>query len=330
MKTLLKKYYKIIERWYYSLIYVQNYIDSFFVTTNSVIRREIQGNIPERSKDKLCIFAHYDKHQIIDDYVLHHIKKLYESGCEIVFVSSSKSFLQNEIEKIKDFCSKVIIRKNRGIDFGSWKVGLERVKELNHYNQLILMNDSIYGPFFDLSSIFEKMEEKNLDMWGITESWEHAYHIQSYFIVFNSKIIHSNFFKNFWNRVRFFQNKNLVIRLYEIGLSQNALQFGFKLGSFCDYPKIVNFTIKNYADEFPYTIYAQILKTRNVNPSHFLWDILIKHFGCPFLKIELVRDNPSEIINMNIHEMRAVLEMVAPHYDINMIINHLKRIKCFG
>lgn len=324
MKALLKKYYYAVRNNYYKLIYIKNCVNNFFIITDRLIKKEIKGDVPENSKERLCIFAHYDKYERIDDYVVYCIQKLYEIGCEIVMVSTSTSLLPGEIEKIKDFCSKIIIRKNIGIDFGSWKVGLSQIKDISSYKEVIFVNDSIYGPFFDLSKIFKKMEESGADIWGITDSWQHRYHIQSYFMVFNKRMVNSDFFRDFWREVRYFKNKNLIIKEYEIGLSQKAIQSGYKIDSYCKYKEAINFMIKNCQNEFPYIQYITSLKTKLVtyNPSHFLWDILIKYFGCPFLKIELLRDNPVKISNL--HEMQTVLKTAAPDYKLDMIINHLR------
>ena len=61
-----------------------------------------------------------------------------------------------------------------------------------------------------------------------------------------------------------------------------------------------------------------------VNPTHFYWDVLIRDFGVPFIKIELIRDNPSKIENIN--EWMNLLRNYT-NYEINLIKNHLKYIK---
>jgi len=104
-------------------------------------------------------------------------------------VSTSSQISDQEIEKIRNLCSLIIIRKDIGRDFGSWKIAVEKIKDLSLYTQVILTNDSVYGPMFDFSKIFKEMEERNPDMWGITNSLTIDNHIQSYFMVFNKKMI---------------------------------------------------------------------------------------------------------------------------------------------
>ena len=60
-----------------------------------------------------------------------------------------------------------------------------------------------------------------------------------------------------------------------------------------------------------------------VNPSHFLWDILITHYNYPFIKRELLLNNPARILNIESWEF--LLKQLTG-YDTNLIISNLKRI----
>ena len=69
------------------------------------------------------------------------------------------------------------------MDFGSWKLGLNYLKNKNVEN-LLLVNDSIIGPFTDIRKILDSMKNKNVDFWGITSAGvETEFHIQSYFCI---------------------------------------------------------------------------------------------------------------------------------------------------
>lgn len=43
-------------------------------------------------------------------------------------------------------------------------IGWDRLTE---YDELILANDSFYGPFEDIRKIFAEMESRDLDFWGL-------------------------------------------------------------------------------------------------------------------------------------------------------------------
>ncbi len=52
------------------------------------------------------------------------------------------------------------------MDFGSWKLGLNFLKNKNVEN-LLLVNDSIIGPFIDIRKILDSMKNKKVDFWEL-------------------------------------------------------------------------------------------------------------------------------------------------------------------
>lgn len=52
-------------------------------------------------------------------------------------------------------------QKNIGYDFGSWACAIVEMKNcIKEYKKLILANDSVYGPLFDLDEFFSSMNKK--------------------------------------------------------------------------------------------------------------------------------------------------------------------------
>lgn len=255
-----------------------------------------------KNRDKLCFFSHYDKNGIIDPYVIYYLEKLLSLGCDIVFVSTAKNLAESEIEKIKDICAQVILKENIGYDFGSWKTALGLCETLLlNYEKLLFCNDSVYAPVYDLQTLFLQMQERDLDMWGITESRDMGYHLQSYFLVFDKKIFQDPKFLQFWENYTTYKYKRNVIEHYEVGLSRFMMKNGYKLAAYCSMEKHMNDTY---------------------NMSHFSWKSLITDKGSPFIKIELFRDNPMMI---DLSEAKNVI-LDKTDYPIELIYNHLKRV----
>ena len=61
-----------------------------------------------------------------------------------------------------------------------------------------------------------------------------------------------------------------------------------------------------------------------VNPSHQFAEILMTKFEFPFVKIELFRDNPANIENL---ESLKYIIKIKDEESFKLMINHLKRIK---
>jgi lipopolysaccharide biosynthesis protein len=188
-------------------------------------------------KNRVALFAHYDKDNIIDQYVVDYLLELKKFSQTIIFISDG-NLNENEIKKISDICYHVITEKHGEYDFGSWKRGFNFLKndEKNcgffFVDEIIFANDSCYL-INSLVPIFEEMDKKDLDFWGIAESEQNGHHhIQSYFFVLNSFAFTSSYFQIFLEKIKPEKNKEDIIKNYEFGLSKVLTPSFFKRGSF--------------------------------------------------------------------------------------------------
>lgn len=251
-----------------------------------------------QNKNKICLFSHYDKYNIIEDYVLHYLKELNRIS-DIIFISTAENLSEEEVLKIKSYCNVVIIKKNVGYDFGAWKTGINFLgDQIDKYDQLILCNDSCYGPFYELNTIFNDMENKKYDIWSMTDSLEISKHLQSFFIVYNKNVINSKVFKDFWENFRIYINKFELIKKNEIGFSTKLFNTNFRLGAVCS------------SEDYSF-----------LNITHFYWKDLIVSKKFPFIKKELLRDNP---MNLDISNWENVIKSTTK-YDCNLIKKSLKK-----
>ena len=282
--------------------------------------------------NRAIVFVHYDKDNLIDDYVYFYLKELQKVSDYIVFVTVVKLSI-NDINKLNTICNDVILRENVGYDFMSYKVGLESF-DYQIYDEVVICNDSVYGPLYPLENIFNKMSTKRCNFWGMTSGKEISYHLQSYFIVFKKQILHSEAFQSFWDNVQVLDNKRDIIEKYEIGLTKYLISYGFKPLAYADYkPKLLN-VLKAKLKRI--TLYKVIVKLYillrgkyklpnplAINLTHQYWKELLIYKQNPFIKIELLRDNP---VQVKIDDYQDVIKSIS-NYDIRLIDKHLKRVK---
>jgi len=286
---------------------------------------------------RLCIFSHFDRMNRVDPHVLYHLRALQALGCDIVFVTPCGDLPQSDCELLLTICHKVILRRNHGYDFGSYQAGILEMGGAHDYEQILLTNDSVYGPFYDLKAIFEEFVRRDIDIWSITDSMEHEYHLQSYFLVFKREAWRHPLIQQFWKKLWLMSSKKAVIHVYEIGLSRAAKRAGLRLGAWCDYPRVNEAVLKKASallsgnspgtaplDEIERRRLGQVLDIGLINRcniSHFYWDYLIRDHQCPYLKVELLRDNPAKVLNVAFY--RDVVPAPYPH---DLIREHLRRI----
>ncbi|ACN85120.1 rhamnan synthesis F family protein [Brachyspira hyodysenteriae] len=255
----------------------------------------------------LALFAGYDKDNIIDDYVVFYIEKL-KKVADIIYVSDC-NMNENELNKISDYCIHIINGRHEEYDFGSYKRGYiyaEQNNLLQNYDYLILCNDSVYGPLFNLNNIINKMENAQSDIWGIfkyLEDKNYKEHLQSYFISIKKEVFIQNYFKEFIYSIKKENDKRLIINKYEIG-------FGILL-------KEHNLIIKYFLDS---SIKANTNDDNNVvvdNP------LLAISNGFPFLKIAFFKEIPLKRIYLK--DLINLVSFIKDKYNVKMIINHLNR-----
>jgi len=273
----------------------------------------------------LCIFAHYDSHKVVADYVVQYVSQLHAAGCDIVFVSTSK-LPRAEVEKLSAYCLRIVTRPNLGYDFGSYRTGYDVALDMfENYDRIIFANDSVYAPIRPLADFFAKLSKLDYDVIGATDSWEHRYHAQSYFLSVNAKTALSREFRRFLSSINYLPtSKWAVIFSGEVALTQRLIKKGVTVGAVYPYSYVKRAFLADEEDrEAPNTTVANSF----VNPSHYFWATLVEEFGCPFLKIELLRSNP---VGIPVASQWIDLVSQSENYDPDLILEHLKRVNAIG
>lgn len=308
--------------------------------------------LPQR--ENLCIFCHFDRGNIIEEYVIHYIKSLFKAGCEVLFITNSTNIEKTELGKIEGFVSRIIVRNNVGRDFGCYFTGYELYKEsLNKYKNLLFINDSVYGPFYELKQVFEKMANK-YDIWGIADTFYPEFFLESYFLNFSINNNVLNFLDNFFKNYDFTDNKDEIVEKYEFALSRKAIASGLHLGSFCNHLEVIGFEMMNENEPVIHSIKKLIYEAQSYKinfkkyfsnqngryhklfrekaayvslPKYSCWYTMIKYFNMPFIKICLL-NNIRNIIYKNFM-YRQVINQSHPEYNVDLIDRHLRRLANF-
>lgn len=282
---------------------------------------------------KVAIFVHFDPGGEVHDYVLFYLRALRDAGFDILFVSNGGALKATALDRIRPLCVTVLCRENVGYDFGAYREGLRFLGDLSRFERVILANDSVYGPLFDLPSILARCDDE-ATVWGMTDSWSGRYHLQSYFLSLGRPALTSPRFALFWNSLLLVQSKTWIIRRYEIGFTQALLRDGLRCDALFPYRLAASdmaragdagqFSSKNLEpamSSFFDRVLRGVERGTALNPMHQFWDHLIVAMRCPFIKRELLARNPARIPHVYLWErlIRGVSD-----YDTDLIVRHLK------
>jgi hypothetical protein len=296
------------------------FLMSYFESGPKILSIEPGEGAPEQLGSRVVIFAHFDRRGEIRAYARAYIEALCRAGLDVVFVTNAAYLAAPDHAWVRGRAARIVIRRNLGLDFGAWRDTME-VCGLPAANTslLVVANDSVYGPFHPLEPLLARIDFDEADVWSATDSWQHRFHLQSFFVAFGPRALSQDAFKQFWRSVRNVRSKKWVIRQYEIGMSQALIAAGLRCKAIWSYLAMIEAVrdtatqdntvfdpqVKPERSNDPYCIDGLVtaadrrilrIASRRIplNPMAELWRVLIAQ-GCPFLKRELLRENPSQV-----------------------------------
>lgn len=240
---------------------------------------------------RLALYVFWEKDGIVRDYVTYYLNGLKEVAQDIVVIVNGKLSVEGR-QKLEAQGVDILVRENTGLDFGAWKAALEYKgwDEIYSYDELILCNCSCYGPVYPFSEAFQRMEEKKCNFWGLTRHPETDVciipndpntkilsHIQSFFIVFRHKLLHSVHFHSWWKNLVATNNYNEEVGFHETKFTAYFEDAGYTSACLMDMDKYFeilpneNATLL-YADRQIFEDRMPLVKRKMFVDSEFWWN----------------------------------------------------------
>lgn len=217
---------------------------------------------------KVALVAHFDPDSIVAPYVDYYLKALKEQGYAPILISTARLHLAAETQEI---AQAVLWRSCPGYDFTSWKAAFEYYPSLYNARELLLTNDSIFGPMHSLAPLHQRMDTMPCDFWGLVFSREGVPHLQSYYLVFRKNTLCSQALKDFFLSVDTTEDKTEVVSRYELGLTHWLQRYSLRGGAYLAMAKEAN-------------------DGDNGSPIHIYWRELLRDWGIPFVKRDVIAD----------------------------------------
>jgi rhamnosyltransferase len=217
----------------------------------------------------------------------------------------------------------VVVRENIGFDVWGYKTGIEYIgwDNLCQYDELVLMNDSVFGPIYPLEPIFDKMGAKNLDFWGITKHGEYnnpdgltkngifPEHIQSYFFAFSKSMFMRSEFKEYWDNLRKFKSWNETVSFFESQFTKHFADMGLTWDVYV-------------STDDRYSVYNDVSLILQLVYE------MVKEYKCPLIKRKSFTIEYGNFQAFNIGDSsRKAFEYIRENtdYDVDLIWEHILR-----
>ncbi|HFR3692826.1 TPA: rhamnan synthesis F family protein, partial [Streptococcus suis] len=259
---------------------------------------------------RLLLYVHFNKFNQLSTHVEYQLTQLRPLFSKIIFISNSRLSEEDE-NKLGQavLVDQILRRDNIGFDFAAWRDGMSHIgfEELKHYDSVTLMNDTCFGPLWDMREIYDRFEQDSeVDFWGMTNfraNKQFKEHIQSYYLSFSQHVVSSKVFQYFWMAIQNFTNVQDVIDNYETQVTTNLVDAGYR------YKTVFNTvdadTTGMLHPDFSYYNPTEILKNK-----------------VPFIKVKT--------IDANQHITPYILQEIedTTNYPIDLIVSHMSKINC--
>lgn len=226
-----------------------------------------------------CLFMAYAPDGRLFPHTLRYCADLRAQGISVfLLIATDRSDLCC-LDPGPEVADGILVRGNAGYDFAAWAAALRALPELWEAPELWFANDSMYHSPALLPGLVQRVRTSPSDLVALTASAEVAPHVQSYFFVLKAPPARREGVRRFWDEVRPLADKLDVIRQYEIPHRARMEAAGLTV---------------------------DVLYSTPEGPGNHLqreWRGLLKQ-GFPFVKVELLRDNP---FNLDLAGWREVL-----------------------
>lgn len=262
------------------------------------------------------IYVFYDAEGIADAYVEKMLSSLREVSSHTLLVVNG-DMLPSCREALEKVCDDILVRENSGYDITGYLKGLERLGDLSAYDEIILINSTLYGPFYPLGELFAAMDSRDVDFWGLLAhpedtttsiaSSRYGYvprHLQSYFIALRRSLTQSEAFRRYISSLPPIRGYDDARGLFEISFTQDMVNSGFT-----------------------YDVYADTSRwdRLGINAIMYMpWE-MVRDMHFPFAKQKAFSFGSDEMTAL--FSQRKLLEYLEENslYDVSMITENLAR-----
>ena len=216
------------------------------------------------SSEEWALFLTHSPWGGLKTHVRSHLEHLRRNGVGTILIvaSSQPVVVHNDVRSI---CDYIVVRRNVGFDFAAWAHVLRLMPQLYAAQAVYLINDSTFvterHSVFD--QVIDRVRASSSAIIGLTESFEHGWHAQSYFLALKQSALSARYVQDFFRQVRSYSRKDSVIQNCEVKFTPGAVRAGLS----------VDVLFHDLDPE---------------NPTLFSWKRLLDS-GFPFIKVNLLR-----------------------------------------
>ena len=255
----------------------------------------------EKRPKRLALYVIYDRDGVLDGFRHYYIDELRKVTDYIVAVVSGK-LNQESDEELRKIVDEVYYRDNTGLLAGAWVDGIQHVgwDTLYQYDELLMLNDSFFGPFYPIEELFDAMEESDADFYGVMKNFEEKSYTEiagrklkhghfrgsiCYFYIIKKNLLHSEAFKKYWSKMPKVHEDWDTYFFAEIEFYDYVLDNGFKIDAYQS-DKLKGYFFDNLTHNMERNVRGNRMET-------LVRECSISYYGYPAPKVLLIAPAPT-------------------------------------
>lgn len=246
---------------------------------------------------RIALYVQFSPTGALSGMVRRQLALYRDEGFSVVLISVSPDFPEADWQAARAEAALIVHRVNHGRDFGAWRDLVGPVlRRWPGAEELLLVNDSVLGPLAPLGPVFGGLRAGGEGLFGLIESHGAGAHLQSNLLLARGAAAVADLAR-FLQALRPSRSKWLVVQRGELALSGWMRARGHRVGALFSYAAAIAEALRDPDERVLLRTLAgggeltDLLLQRPLNPAHHLWRALLR-LGCPFIKTELVRNNP--------------------------------------
>lgn len=219
---------------------------------------------------RAVVYVIFDRRGMVEEYVEHALREMRGDAHHILAVVNGALSEEGRV-RLEAVADDILVRPNEGFDIWGHKAGIDHLGDrIEEFDELVLTNDTWFGPVRPYAPVFERMATEELDFWGMTDnvrmkdpSKGHGRvpdHLQSFWIAVRRRMFLSEAWRDYWRELPAMSDYFDAVLKHEVAFTQRFEQAGFVSAA--------AFPAANYPSR---------------HPALFNPDLLIAD-GCPIVK----------------------------------------------
>lgn len=152
-------------------------------------------------------------------YVTNILEGLRRHQVNTIVVSNGK-LTPDQLAALKPLCAEILVRRNKGLDFGAYKDAVLRLSQREKaVSRFLVLNDSTYVFGRELDHLLGELLSDDSPMVAAYENWELHYHFQSFCLGLSGDLMRDPKVRQFWRDYRPISIRRWCIDQGEVQLS---------------------------------------------------------------------------------------------------------------